>query len=249
MTLKQRIKSVVTPTVIVPMAETRRLGFVAGNLWLEWRGREYIVGARVLEGEDLRSMSGAILATPDTVTDNGQEYVIGTIHDRLSDGYPLGSYAAEQQKRQRQRRASAQIPRPVDGLKGLALLARHPGHIFTEPGAGPGFADNPHSAFVPGKGPVRGAAAIMAAIESKGVSLSVINGRLVATAGGGRLPGQVAEVLAVAERLLVAELTGDARCELQHPGKGAPPKAFTVLAPGGALACEAHAKGELELAA
>lgn len=249
--LKQRIKSAVAPTTIVPKGETQALGRIGANRWLRATAhgrKEFLIGSKLDREDDPRSQGGYVLAERETITDEttGQELVVGSMYYRL-DAYELGTYARELEKHRQKRRASARLPRPVDGLRGLHLLAHRPGRIFTEPGAGPGFAGNPNSAYVAGRGPLRGPTAIVAAIEAHGISLSLVQGELVAIAPGGRVPGMVAEVLQAARRMLVAHLDGGARCELHHPGKDAAPEAWTCLEPSGLLACEAHASGELEL--
>lgn len=249
--LKQRLQSVVTPTTIVPKAETRALGRIGANRWIAARGQEFLVGSRLDAETDPRSRGGYFLAEPDTVTDetDGREHTVGTIYHRL-DAYEPGTYAALLEKGRSQRRTLARTPRPVDGLRGLDLLAHRAGIILDLPrGFHPRQGEHDTAAYVPSKGPVRGATAIVEAIESKGVRLSVVNGQLVAIAPGGRIPSHVAPVLDRAGRMLVAHLNGDggARCELKHSGKTPPPEAWTCLEPSGLLACEAHASGELEL--
>ncbi len=114
-------------------------------------------------------------------------------------------------------------------------------------GAGGVIPAGPHGpgGLAEGRGPIRGRA-ILERLATRGVTLSVRHGRLLATAPGGKLTSDVADLVAKAEPLLAGYVLGaPLACQLGH-GREAAPEAVTILL-GGLAACEAHRSGELGL--
>ena len=220
--------------------EATRLRAIRGAPFVEAGGKQYAELGEVATPDEAGD-ADAVLRVPQYAEADGQRIEVGARY-RVLEALPPGRY--EQLRAERHTR-SAPL-RPVDALASCQLLAPRPGLIASQPGAPAPGVNLGRGGFAPGRPAARGRDAILARIEATGTQLVLANGRHLALAPGGRLRGDVRELLEVpgVGRLLVGWLSGHpVGCELDH-GKDAPPPAVTI-ALGGLAICEAHASGEV----
>lgn len=259
------------PTTM-PLSQAHPVGNVGARRFVDINGYRYELDPRPLE--DPSGVS--VLPGEIRLTDRETRMIEGTRNERTRTwrAFPAADGAYEQLTAKTARRAAEaearRKARPVDVLARLPLLARQPERIVDYSGVVPREplpltlppgtvidgeataallrlgAKNKVRVQAPKAAP-RGGPAIVATLEAKGYSLSIVaGGRLLVQARGGVLSDAVLDTIRQAHRLIVAALTGHAiLCELEHSGRA--PEAVTLVAVDVA-ACEAHASGELALA-
>lgn len=226
---------------IIPAEDLELLGLAAGARYYRHGADEFSLGPEV-PGADVADYGGAFVSEPIIEQADGQSLVTGTKLRQLFE-VPAGTYAAALAKAKTKRQRLGRVS-PIDALAGLHLLAGRPPLVIASASAAgalsPLAPGTTATGFAPGRRPVRGRE-IITALERRGVTLGLVDGRLLVSAPDGKVTGEVGELVAKAERLLVGYLGSGAPCELTH--KATPPEAVTVLV-GGMLACADHLAGE-----
>ena len=174
-----------------------------------------------------------------------QERVVRFVARIVEPGSYQAAVERERAAAAERERRNKPVRRRADALGHLSLLARkqpNPGVLRSTGVLAPytaiGSTDTTQQ--------VQGAAAILAVLAGKGVTLQLDPGGhyLVPTSKRGALSGEAREVLREAEPLLRAHLAGEPlRCALDH-GRTAAPEAVTLLE-GGAPCCAEHLGEEL----
>lgn len=238
----------VTPATVVAADKLKRLGTIGGDTYLEHAGDEYrLSGPSSSTGNDLGadgSLGHLIVATPITADNgDGRRIIVGSSF-RVAVPVAKGTYQAAVERGVRRRPSTARVRSLPDALSGITMLDPKRDFILAQTAARPGPPDAKPSGYVAGRGPVRGDAILPAVSARGGAEIVVRAGRPVAVPlPGQRINADVVLLLDRAARLVVALVTHEGTCELDH-GKDTPPPPWTEL-PGGALACEAHARGDL----
>lgn len=226
----------------IDVSHVRKLGRDRRGLeYVEHNGREYLMTASTVDApDDLAAGSDDIVVSvPKVATDGGRTMTVGAQY-RLGQSVPAGTW--DEVRGKEQRRHTPASSRPIDALDGIPALARRQPLIAGgSSGSVAPIALRAHGSMDPGRGPIRGRA-ILELLQSRGIRLSAVNGRLLVTAPRGHAGG-TREILDAAAPLLLGYVTGHPLpCELRHDGK--PPEAVT-LAVGGLAICEQHRTGEL----
>lgn len=254
------------PAVTMPLSQAHLVGIVKGRRCVEVNGYRYAVEASPLEdsGAIPPAQPGEI-----RLTDRETRLIEGTpnVRTRTFRAFPWTGPSYEDLASKNRRRsesvAAKRELRPVDILSRLPMFGRQPERIISfgvdrarEPlplKLRDAVADDAELASAllslgpkakaiieePKPAP-RGGAAIVAALELRGYSLSVTpTGKLLVYARGGGLTDAELDSIRQAHRLIVGALTGaPVVCELEHAGKA--PEAATLVAVDVAV-CDEHA--------
>lgn len=228
----------------IAFSNVEPLGRVRGQLYARHAGREYVVLEGLMDSPDGWSeREGALLLTvPDVATEPGTGKQL-TIGQRYRRALPVESGTYDKLVAAKRARTPTQARRPIDALDALPMLAARPPWMLA------GVGDRAVSlkgtgAFVEGRGPIRGRAMLDFLEHRRNVALSVVDGRLLASAPKGHADADVCRLLELAGPLLIGYVTGKPLpCGLRHDK---PVEADTILL-GGIAACQAHASGELAL--
>lgn len=230
----------------VAYSKLKPLGRVRGTEFAEYGGREFMLDDSTSDDANAWAVGddALVLVVPRVISDpvTGQEMTAGSSY-RHALLVPNGTYAAAKAKADARRAPAAR--RPIDSLDVISLLASRPPLILggSRAGASP-VSLRGSGGMDPGRSQVRGRD-IVTALQARGITLSAGDGRLLASAPGGHADADIRALLDIGHRLLIGYLADrPLGCELRHDGK--PPEAWSV-AVGGALMCEAHADGTVEL--